>query len=264
MTQHFRRKHVFDGVRNFRDFGGYSAAGRHMVQGRFFRSANHALASDADLARMAEMGIGAIIDLRRPEERERMPSRRWEGFKATVVENHDNHEGHGEESWNGFMESWDLSTEGVRSYHLRYYERAPVLPRLIDLYTQYFRAVAETEGPIVVHCAAGKDRTGIIVALTHALAGVHRDDIMEDFLLTNDPAAFDVHGPIWAEELAKTKGRAPSREAMHVTMGVHEDYLDRAFAVIEERYGSVERYLREALGIDTVQREKLERRLFET
>jgi len=87
------RLHTFDGLTNFRDFGGYSAGDRRMVTGRFFRSANHALASDADLARLAAMGIAAVVDLRRPVERERSPSRRWEGFAASVVENDDHDEG---------------------------------------------------------------------------------------------------------------------------------------------------------------------------
>jgi protein-tyrosine phosphatase len=258
------RKRPFEGVRNFRDFGGYAGAGgRRMATGRFFRSANYAQASDADLAALAELGISAIIDLRRPEERERMPSRRWPDFAAEVIENHDDDEGAGPMSWHGFMADWDLTSEGMRTYHLGYYERAPTLPRLHDLYGRYFRRLAASKGPIVVHCAAGKDRTGIICALTHTLAGVHRDDIIADFLLTNDPAVFDVHAPVWAEEIAKQRGKAPSIPTMHVAMGVHESYLDRAFQVIDETYGGVERYLSGPLGIDAETRNKLEHKLFD-
>lgn len=258
------RKHPFQGVRNFRDFGGYTGAGgRRMASGRFFRSAHHALASDADLDAMAALGIGAIVDLRRPEERTRFPSRRWPGFSAAVIENHDDDEGAGKESWHGFMAEWDLSPEGIRDYHHRYYERAPTLPRLHDLYARYFRAVADSEGPVVVHCAAGKDRTGLIVALTHLVAGVHRDDIIADYLLTNDPQSFAVHAPLWAEEIAKEKGRAPTMEAMHVAMGVEASYLDRALQVIAESYGGVDAYLERVLGVDTALRDRLERKLFD-
>lgn len=257
------RKRAFDGVRNFRDFGGYTGTGgQKMASGRFFRSANYAQASDADLANLAALGIGAIVDLRRPEERERMPSRRWPDFSAALIENHDDDEGAGSHSWHGFMADWDLSAEGMTAYHLGYYERAPTLPRLHDLYGRYFRQIAESEGPIVVHCAAGKDRTGIICALTHTLAGVHRDDMIADFLLTNDPAVFDVHAPLWQAEIAKERGSAPSMETMHVAMGVHESYLERAFQVIGETYGGVDRYVSDVLGIDTETRAKLEEKLF--
>ncbi len=258
------RKRPFQGVRNFRDFGGYAGAGgRPMAKGRFFRSAHHALASDADLEAMAALGIDAIVDLRRPEERSRFPSRRWPGFSAAVIENHDDDEGAGPHSWHGFMADWDLSAEGMRAYHLGYYERAPTLPRIHDLYSRYFRQIADSQGPIVVHCAAGKDRTGIICALTHTLAGVHRDDMIADFLLTNDSAVFDVHAPLWQQEIAKERGRAPSMETMHVAMGVHESYLERAFQVIDETYGGVDAYLERVLGIDTALRDRLERRLFD-
>ncbi len=257
------RKRAFEGVRNFRDFGGYTGAGgQKMASGRFFRSANYAQASDADLANLAALGITAIVDLRRPEERNRMPSRRWPDFAAEVIENHDDDEGAGPHSWHGFMADWDLSTEGMRAYHLGYYERAPTLPRLHDLYSRYFRQLAESQGPIVVHCAAGKDRTGIICALTHTLAGVHRDDMIADFLLTNDPAVFDVHAPLWQAEIAKERGRAPSMATMHVAMGVHESYLERAFQVIDQTYGGVDRYLSDVLGIDAETRAKLEQKLF--
>lgn len=258
------RKRAFDGVRNFRDFGGYAGAGgRRMATGRFFRSAHHAHASDDDLANLAALGIATVVDLRRPEERTRMPSRRWPDFAAAVIENHDDDEGAGKESWHGFMAEWDLSAEGMRDYHLRYYERAPTLPRLHDLYGRYLRHLATSDGPVVVHCAAGKDRTGIICALTHTLAGVHRDDIIADFLMTNDPAVFDVHAPVWAEEIAKQRGKAPSIATMHVAMGVHESYLDRAFQVIDETYGGLDRYLSDALGIDADTRAKLEHKLFD-
>ena len=57
------RTHEFEGLHNFRDFGGYVAGNRRLVTGRLFRSANHAMATEADLARLREMGIGAVVDL---------------------------------------------------------------------------------------------------------------------------------------------------------------------------------------------------------
>lgn len=231
-----------------------------MASGRFFRSANHALASDADLERLSRLGIGAVIDLRRPDERERQPSRRWEGFSAMVVENDDPDEGR--ESWGGFMASWDLTRESFRGYIMRYYTVAPHLPRLITLYTRYFEVLAETDGAVVVHCAAGKDRTGLIVALTHALAGVHRDDIIADYLLTNDFERFRVFGARWAEEIRRERGVGPDIETMKFIMGCEAEYLERSLEVIEEQSGGVDAYLRDVLGVDTDRRSKIEERLF--
>ena len=71
------RLHRFDKLDNFRDYGDYAttAAGR-VRPGRLFRSAHHADVTDADLDRISALGIGAVIDLRRPDERRRQPSRR--------------------------------------------------------------------------------------------------------------------------------------------------------------------------------------------
>jgi len=254
------RTHEFEGLHNFRDFGGYVAGNRRLVTGRLFRSANHAMATEADLARLREMGIGAVVDLRRPSERERQPSRRWADFAATVIENHDADEG--PENWESFMASWDMTPESFRAFQGRYYERAPHLPRLLDLFTRYFDTLATGEGAVVVHCAAGKDRTGLLVALTHMLAGVHRDDVVADYLLTNDSKRFETFGARWAEMIRKERGVGPTLGTMKVVMSVEPAYLERSLAVIDERHGGVEAYLRDALGVDRRRRAEIERRLF--
>lgn len=254
------QKHQFEGLQNFRDFGGYKAGDRTIQRGRFFRSAAPGMATEADRARLREMGFGAIIDLRRPEERERTPSR-WDDFSCAVIANDDDHEG--DETWHGLMANTKLTVADFRGYLDRYYTRGPHLPRHIDLFSRYFDTLASTDGALLVHCAAGKDRTGMIVALTHALAGVHEDDIFADFLLTNDPVRFATFGPAWADAIEKEHGKRPDEEAMRIAQGVEAPYLQAAFRSIHERYGDTENYLRDALGIDAAKRKKIEKRLFE-
>src|SRR5262245_8228525 len=119
MSESADRRHAFDGLHNFRDFGGYAVGPRRMASGRFFRSAHHATASDGDLERLSGMGIRTIVDLRRPDERQRQPSRRWTEFNGVVIENDDDDEGRGMESWAGFMAQWDMTRESFRDYSLR-------------------------------------------------------------------------------------------------------------------------------------------------
>lgn len=251
----------FDGLTNFRDFGGYRAGGSQLATGRLYRSASHALASERDLERLAGMGITTVVDLRRPSERERQPSRRWRGFQGFIVENDDHSEG--ARTWDSFMAEWDFSQEAYRSFLLDYYAEAPHLPRLIDLFARYFDRLAHGDGAIIVHCAAGKDRTGLVVALTHLLVGVHRDDVIADYLLTNVSGRFEAHGASWQEMIRQQRGAAPDLDTMRFIMGVQAEYLERSLTAIRERYGEVDRYLQDALGVDRAKRIAIERRLFE-
>jgi protein tyrosine/serine phosphatase len=256
MTRHID----FEGIENFRDFGGYDTRqGRPLKRGLLYRSANHAYATDADLARMADLGLAAIIDLRRPEERTREPSKRWPGFGAAVVEN-DILSDHAD--WAEMMKTVDVvDGEWFRQDGLGYYRIAPHQARHIDLFRRYFHTLAEVEGPIVVHCAAGKDRTGLICALTHHLAGVHPDDIMADYLLTNDESRLARKMSFLGPWLRDTVGKSVDEAALRVAVSVHPEYLETAFAVIREAHGSLDGYLTDVLGVDAALRERLQARL---
>lgn len=255
MTRHID----FEGIENFRDFGGYATRhGRPMKSGVLYRSANHAYATDADLARMAELNLAAIIDLRRRFERDREPSKRWPGFGAAVIEN-DILSDHPD--WADLMKDVKVDADWFFQDTLGYNRRAPFEARHIDLFSRYFRTLAETDRAIVVHCAAGKDRTGLICALTHHVAGVHPDDIMADYLLTNDEARIRRKMDFLRGWLRDIAGQDVGDEALRVAVGVNPAYLEAAFAVIEEAHGSTDNYLRDALGVDDALRERLHERL---
>jgi protein tyrosine/serine phosphatase len=255
MTRHI----PFDAIENFRDFGGYAAGQKRLKRGLLYRSAAQSKATDADLEKLAGLGLSVIVDLRRANEREKEPSRRWNGFAARVIENDIGQDTADE--WATFVQSSDLTPQSFRAYMMDYYRHAPFQRRHIDLYTRYFRALAESEGPILVHCAAGKDRTGIICALTHHVAGVHDDDILADYLLTNDPARMEKRLPMVREAVRETSGREASDEALMVAMRVEAEYLAEAFRVMREAHGSLDGYLDQALGLDADLRGRLHDRL---
>jgi protein-tyrosine phosphatase len=259
MTRHVR----LEGVENFRDYGDYpTVSGRRLKRGRLYRSASHGRATDADLQAIDQLGLAVIVDLRRPGERERDPARRPSGFAGTVIVN-DEGEGDAEDPWWTFVKSSDLSAEAFHRYLMNYYREAPHKPRHIDLFSRYFRALADAEGPVLIHCAAGKDRTGVLAALTHHLAGVHRDDILEDYLLTNNPERIAARAPMVAQVIKETTGRTATDAAVRAAIGVEAEYLAEAFAAIEAAHGSVEAYLRGPLGVDDALIEALEARLLE-
>lgn len=256
----FQRTWTLDGVENFRDYGGYAtASGRRVREGVLFRSAHHGMASDADLERISALGIATWVDLRRTSERERQPNRRAPGCAAVMIDNDIIDEP--EDRYQQHLRDSDQSVEAMREFLLDYYRRAPFEARHIELYTRYFQALATAEGPVLIHCAAGKDRTGILAALTHRLLGVGEEDLIADYLLTNNPERMERRWPLFAAFVQDLTGRTPSREAVLTTMGVEADYLHTAFDAIEAQYGSVEAYIREALAVDEALKVRIEERL---
>ena len=141
------------------------------------------------------------------------------------------------------------------------YRRLPFDAAHRDVFSRYFQALADQDRPVLIHCAAGKDRTGFLAALTHHLLGVSRDDMVEDYLLTN--AAVDLAGraPSIARQLHKMTGRVAADDAVVAFLGVEAAYLDAALAEVEARHGSVEAYLRDALGVDAARRDRIVERL---
>jgi protein tyrosine/serine phosphatase len=253
------RRVPFEGIDNFRDFGDYAAGDRRLKRGLLYRSAHQAMATEADLAKLAAMGLSTIVDLRRSNEREKNPSRRWSGFAAQVIENDIGQDSADE--WTTFIAGSDLTVGSFRAYMLDYYRHAPFQQRHIDLYSRYFRALAESEGPLLVHCAAGKDRTGIICALTHHVAGVHDDDIQADYLLTNDSERLTARLPTVRDVIRETTGRIASDEALMTAMRVEAEYLAESFSVMREAHGSIGGYLEQALGLDGDLRGRIHDRL---
>jgi len=248
MTSHAARRIPFEGIDNFRDFGGYpTREGRRVKAGVLYRSAGHSRASDRDLESLAELGIGIVVDLRSAEERSREPSRHPPSFRGAVILNDDDA---GEDGWSRHVATGEMSVEANRAYLMRYYTDAPFDPRHIDLFRRYFRALAEGDARVLIHCAAGKDRTGILAALTHHVLGVHPDDMIHDYLLTNDPERMALRLPQVIAAIESVSGRTPDPEAALTIMGVDTAYLDAAFAAIDQVSGGVDAYLETRLGVN--------------
>src|SRR5204863_8011057 len=102
-------------------------------------------------------------------------------------------------------------------------------PRLVDLFGRFLRAVGEAEGCVLVHCAAGKDRKGLACAYLHHIAGVHHDDMIADYLLTNDDARLERKAAAAGAFVERLLGRRPSDEALLAWVRVYPEYLDAAF-----------------------------------
>ena len=254
MTRHID----FDAIENFRDCGGYATAcGRGLKAGRVYRSGHHAHATEADVARLQALGLAAIVDLRQPDERAREPSRRWGGFDALVIES----DLLATTNWVAELEVSPLTAEALVADTMRHYRMNVFEPRLIDLFSRFLHSVGTAEGAVVVHCAAGKDRTGLACAFLHHIAGVHHDDMIADYLLTNDESRLERKMAQAGGFVERLLGRRPSDAALRAWVQVYLEFLDAAFDEIRGRCGSVDGYLEAVLGVDAVLRERIHDRL---
>lgn len=236
----------FDGIHNFRDYGGYRARAGQLVRGRLWRSGQHAGASAADLARVRELGIATVIDLRGDSERAAFPCLRHEDFAGTVLF----HPGETAslQGQAAHAEAADAirTPDDARDRMIRLYRGMPFREVLIGTFRLYGEALASRDGASLLHCLAGKDRTGLGVALIHHLLGVHHDDLVADYLLTNSAGNIEARIAAQSHSLSDM---GLSEAAMRVVLGVEPVYLDTAFAAIAERHGSVEAYAQTVLGI---------------
>jgi len=250
----------FDRVLNFRDFGGWDTSdGARIARGKLFRSASFHDASDQDIAKLNAMELRFLVDLRRPEERKHEPSR-WESEATRMIFNDEGAGGHALPPHLQALMQGDLTPQSTRDYMVSLYREIPFDPRLVRLYRDWFSELGEG-GSGVVHCAAGKDRTGVACALTLFALDVPEDAIFADYDFTNQAVDLERRMPRIQERMEQRLGRKLEPEALRPMLGVHVDYLRAALDVIETKHGSVFAYMETELGVGAREREALKAQL---
>jgi len=253
---------ALEGVHNFRDCGGYPVAGGgRMRRGVTWRSGQHHGATDADLVQIEALGLTHVFDLRTSVERARRSCRRPQGFAGTVFFAEDPQR-LSAPHLAAAQTTRQRTPDSMRESLTRNYGTIGFRPELQGLIRQYLAAVAQGEGASLINCMAGKDRTGFAVAMLHEALGVHRDDILEDYLLTNTAGDVEARIASGAATIVEITGETDPA-VIRVLMGVEPEYLQTAWAAIEERYGSVEAYMEQELGVDAALKERLRAALVE-
>ncbi len=235
------------GASNFRDLGGYAGAdGRRVRYGRVFRSDHLAQLTAADVALLQSLPLSHSIDFRGVAEAAALPyaipgvTQLAMAIEPTVVQRLRALAASGQVP--STDETVSLMCDTYRDFVHRH---GPTFGRFL----QHLLAHST---PVVFHCTAGKDRTGLASALLLAVLGVDRDTIMQDYLLTNQLYR---RNPL-------LEGSGPAH-VMEVLWQVQPAFLQAAFDVIERDYGGLSSYLAGPVGFATDSREQLRHTLLE-
>jgi protein-tyrosine phosphatase len=246
----------FERVLNFRDFGGWeNEDGATVARGKLFRSAAFNDATEADLARLDAMGLRFLVDLRRAEERKHEPNL-WPSQNCRVIFNDEGPAGASLPPHLIALLQSDLTPQSTYDYMMSLYREIPFDPRLIGLYRDWFAELGEG-GAGVIHCAAGKDRTGVGCALTLIALGVPEEAVFADYEFTNAAVDLETRMPRIQARMEERLARKLDSEALRPMLGVHVDYLHHALRAIDERYGSALSYMEQVLGVGASERAAL-------
>jgi protein-tyrosine phosphatase len=248
------------GIHNFRDYGGYAASGGRLRRGRLYRSGQHYNASLEDLAKVGAIGLASVVDLRGDAERATAPCKRPAGFAARVVFASDDKIEMAPhlEAGRAIKTFADADAAMCASYG-----EMPYMDRLVRATREYFVALASEDGPVLVHCMAGKDRTGISVALLHAMLGVHRDDMIADYVLTNTANSYEERVAVGGATLRSYFGNTLDEDAIEHLCSAAPQFLEAALAAMAARNGGVDGYLDQVIGVTPAMRGRIAERLVE-
>lgn len=253
-----------DGAPNFRDLGGYAAAGGGLVRhGRVFRSEVLSRLTGRDLSKLAELDIGLVFDLRLPAERRKEQNRWPVGGTVETVSFDERPELADAQAtrWAELLAAWELDASGAREMMLGVYRRMPkaLAP---DLAVLFERLDAPAPPAMLVHCTGGKDRSGFVCAMLLWSLGVPLETIVAHYLVTGQrrpPERFvkeRLSG--FADEVLARKV-----EVLRAIAGVDGEYLAAAFEQINRDFGSVDRYLETACRLDAARKARLQSTLLE-
>ena len=259
------RKIDIPSVPNLRDIGGYAVAGGGRVRmGQLYRSVElHHLHGD-DLTAMEALGIRTIFDLRTEDERKAQPDVVPAGAEEVVCD----------------VLAGDKETAPAQLYQVLGdpvaagkmlgggkavalfedgYRQTVGLPSALTAYRTFFETIARDERrPALFHCTTGKDRTGWAAASTLLFLGVAEEDVFHDYLLTNRDLL-----PALKPLFDKFAAAGGDPHLLEPVLGVEPAYLHAAIDEMRTRFGSVEGYFTDGLGLGAATQEALRRALVE-
>ncbi|MGW0351838.1 tyrosine-protein phosphatase [Streptomyces anthocyanicus] len=252
------------GVRNFRDVGGLPTVdGRRVRQGVLFRSGHLAHATGEDAAFLASLGLHTIFDFRNAADQKlEGPDVDLPGVRNVNLPLSDPADG--AEFWkmvrDGDLDQLrEILADGKAADRMIGSYRAIVTERTAE-HSRILHALAEDSVPALMHCAAGKDRAGLSIAVTLLALGVEREAVVEDYLKSN---AAHRRYKVRRGGSAASAYSPEVMELLSPLFDARAEYLAAAFETVEETWGGVDAYLEQGLRLTPATRERLRERMLD-
>jgi protein-tyrosine phosphatase len=237
------------GVRNFRDIGGHlTATGARVRTGRIYRAGHLANATDADLERLEQLGIGVVIDFRGPsdiadEGEDRLPP----GARLVSIPMFDPARGADIRTllYEGPPELIAETFGEGRAFEAMARSAASLVTDTtrVEQYGDMLRTIITADAPTIIHCSAGKDRTGWAASLMLLALGVPERTVIDHYLESN------LHRLEQSDRLEQFTRAGIDPSILEPFFGVNEEYKRAALRALAERWGGIDGYLHGGLGI---------------
>jgi protein-tyrosine phosphatase len=239
------------GVPNLRDLGGWATPRGSVAWGVLYRSAEFSDLAGDDRAAFDRLGIATVYDLRTAGECAAEPNTLPDGVARVALDVL-------KDSTNADMAALLVTpddpaeTEAALGGGKAAAAMLSAYREVIDLssakagFRLFFLEVADgTHTPALFHCTTGKDRTGWLAAATLMLLGVSDADVMTDYLLTNVQLA-----PYTQPTIDAFAARGGDPALLEPIYGVRREYLEASLEEMRTRFGGIEGYFADGLGLD--------------
>ncbi|HQT63232.1 MAG: hypothetical protein B7Z75_00765 [Acidocella sp. 20-57-95] len=240
---------LLHGSKNFRAVLPYQAAdGRHLRSNILFRSGELSRLTETDLHVITQLNIKLICDLRTGREQSEFVSR-WPEIANTKrldLPNRDESDA-GPHKIFELMKRHPGETGGLLAMDMLYRRKPKAFAKSLQM---LFAALLQGDAlPLLVHCHAGKDRTGFVVAMLLAAAGISRDDIIDDYIMSAHYFQAEHEAQNLAAWAKRSFGHEMHTDSTRPMVDTKRDYLEASLQEIDRGWGGVQAYLREAVGL---------------
>ena len=245
-----------DGSHNTRELGGYKTTdGKTIKWGKLFRSDKLSDISKTDQAYLQNLGIKKIVDFRSEQEKAEDPNIIPTGISYVEMPI----------SVDGAMRSKiEAVLKGETDREVQSFlidANKEFVTNYADVYENFLRGLIDEDAPTLFHCTAGKDRAGFAAAITLIALGVSKEDVINDYMKTNaftQERIEEILGQIELMSLYQS-----DVEILRPLLGVEQIYIETAFRTAEEKYGSLENFIRDGLNISDEDIQKLRNKFLE-